>query len=156
MTIVRPNVYTDFPIIGDNSELTRTVIVKIHGTTDVNADDYSWTGDNYVIADDYIGYLSERPVEDVVPAQILAKLRESNCLFFGYTMRDWTQRVFLHRIWPGNRFGVTPTYWAVKQDADAFKQQFWQMSGVSLYRNRLADYVERLDSYLREHRHELM
>jgi len=51
------------------------VIVKIHGAVDGNVADYRWR-ENYVITeDDYIDYLSERPIESLVPVQILDKLK---------------------------------------------------------------------------------
>ena len=74
------------------------MIVKIHGAVDGNVADYRWR-ENYVITeDDYINYLSERPIESLVPVQILDKLRDSHCLFPGYTVRDWNLRGFQKRI----------------------------------------------------------
>ena len=67
---------------------------------------YRWR-DNYVITEDhYIDYLSRSPVESLVPIQILDKLRDSHCLFLGYTMRDWNLRVFLKRIWGGQQLAA--------------------------------------------------
>ena len=152
VTITRPNDYFNFPFTAYD-ELARTVIVKIHGTVDGNVGGYRWSGNYVITEDDYIAYLSGSPVESLVPSQILAKLRQSNCLFFGYTMRDWTQRVFLRRIWGDN---FTTRSWAVKHDADTLEQQFWLHSGVSLYRNRLTDYIQQLDSFLRERPEELV
>jgi hypothetical protein len=110
--------------------------------------DYRWR-ENYVITEDhYIDYLSDGPIESLVPVQILEKLKESHRLFLGYTVRDWTQRVFLRRIWPEGRLGTTS--WAVKNDAETLERELWLISGVSLYKNRLTDYVEALDRFLRE------
>ena len=53
----------------------------------------------------YIDYLSRSPIESLVPVQILDKLRDSHCLFLGYTVRDWNLRVFLKRIWEGGLSG---------------------------------------------------
>ena len=69
--------------------------------------------DNFVITeDDYIGYLSRRPIETLVPAQLLGKLRESHFLFLGYGIRDWNLRVFLQRIWGDQQLGAKS--WAVE------------------------------------------
>ena len=150
--IDHPNSYTGFPI-GIDYELARTVIVKIHGAVDGTIGDYRWR-ENYVITEDhFIDYLCKGPIESLVPVQILDKLRDSHCLFLGYAIRDWTQRVFLRRIWPGGRSGTKS--WAVKNDADMFEQQFWMSSEVSLHKNRLTNYVEGLDRFLREHYLEL-
>ena len=97
-------VYGKFPI-GEDYELERTLIVKIHGAVDGNIGDYRWK-ENYVITEDhYIDYLSRSPIESLVPVQILDKLRDSHCLFLGYTVRDWNLRVFLKRIWEGSARG---------------------------------------------------
>jgi hypothetical protein len=152
--VVTPNEYDEFPIVGDDFELTRTVIVRINGSIDHHATGYRWKK-NYVITEDhYIDYLGGRPAEEVVPMQILAKLRQASCLFLGYTIADWRLRVFLHWIWPGERPNGA-THWAVERDPDMLERQFWQRSGVPLYRSRLTDYVQGFDRFLVEHRDEL-
>jgi hypothetical protein len=152
--VVAPNEYDKFPIVGDDGELTRTVIVRINGAVDDHATGYPWKK-NYVITEDhYIDYLGARPAEEVVPMQILAKLRQASCLFLGYTIADWRLRVFLHWIWPGER-PIGATHWAVERSPDMLERQFWQRSGVPLYRSRLTDYVRGFDRFLVEHRDEL-
>ena len=148
--IVHPNSYTEFPI-GLDYELTRTVIVKIHGAVDATIGDYRWR-ENYVITEDhYIDYLSKGPIESLVPVQILDKLRESHCLFLGYAIRDWTLRVFLKRIWEGS---LDAHSWAVEPDPDVFEKSLWAQSNVDLYAADLGDYVallqERLTGRARE------
>ena len=144
-SIVNPNSYTGFPI-REYEYLERTVIVKIHGAVDGSVGDYAWR-DNYVVTEDeFIDYLSGSPVESLVPVQILDKLRESNCLFFGYTMRDWTQRVFLRRIWQGGH--LNSKSWAVAQDPDVLEREFWTLSHVDLYSADPTHYVEQLRDHM--------
>jgi hypothetical protein len=140
-----PNRYGKFPIRVDG-ELERTVIVKIHGAADGDISDYR-IKENYVITEDqYIDYLSSSPIETLVPVQILEKLRDSHCLFLGYTVRDWNLRVFLKRIWDGGRIGARS--WAVEPEPDALEREFWKQSGVDLYTADLADYVGQLHERL--------
>jgi len=140
-----PNTYLDFPI-GEDFELTRTVIVKIHGAVDSNVGAYRWKG-NYVITQDhYIDYLSKSPIESLVPVQVLDKLRESHCLFLGYTVRDWNLRVFLKRIWEEGR--IESQSWAIEPDPDILERQFWKKSSVDLCAADLADYVGQLQERL--------
>jgi hypothetical protein len=135
--IDHPNSYTGFPI-GLDYELERTVIVKIHGAVDGNDGGYRWK-DNYVITEDhYIDYLSKRPIESLVPVQILDKLKESHCLFLGYTVRDWSLRVFLKRVWEGT---IDARSWAVVPDPDPLEKDLWAQSKVDLYESDLSDYV---------------
>jgi hypothetical protein len=143
-----PNSYTRFPIRLDY-ELERTVIVKIHGAIDGKVDDYGWK-ENYVITEDhYIDYLSKSPVESLVPVQVLDKLRESHCLFLGYTVRDWNLRVFLKRIWEGN---LGAKSWAIVSDPDVLEKNLWAQSNVELYAADLEDYVDLLHERLSRHR----
>lgn len=143
--IVQANKYGGFPI-GDYGELERTVIVKIHGAVDGNRGEYRWTG-NYVITEDhYIDYLSVRPIGDVVPIQILDKLRNSHCLFLGYTMRDWNLRVFLKRIWSGQPLDTKS--WAVQREPDMLEREFWAHYLVDLYASDLRAYADRLSREL--------
>ena len=144
-SISAPNAYGKFPI-GDYGELERTVLVKIHGAVDGNVGDYRFK-ENYVITQDhYIDYLSRSPVESLVPVQILDKLRDSHCLFLGYTIRDWNLRVFLKRIWRGEPLGARS--WSVEPDPDMLEKEFWSQSCVDLYTADLADYVSRLGGRL--------
>jgi SIR2-like domain/TIR domain len=150
--IAEPNSYTKLPIGGDY-ELQRTLIVKIHGAVDGNLGDYRWK-ENYVITEDhYIDYLSQSPIESLVPVQVLDKLQDSHCLFLGYTVHDWNLRVFLKRIWEG-RLGARS--WAVEPDPDDFDKYLWAQSNVDLYTADLAGYMEKLKKRLiaraREHR----
>ena len=132
--ITTPNEYTDFPIVTDYGELTRTVIVRISGAVDDLEAGYRWKSNFMITEDHYIDYLGRRPAEEVVPTQILAKLRQASCLFLGYSIADWRLRVFLHWIWQGERLGGA-THWAVEHDPDVLERQFWQRSGVRLYRS---------------------
>ncbi len=135
-----PNSYTRFPIRLDY-ELERTVIVKIHGAIDGKVGDYRWK-ENYVITEDhYIDYLSKSPVESLVPVQVLDKLKESHCLFLGYTVRDWNLRVFLKRIWDGS---LGAKSWAIDPDPDVLEKNLWAQSNVDLYAADLGDYVDLL------------
>jgi SIR2-like domain len=146
--ITTPNEYDGFPITYEG-DLARTVIVKIHGAVDNPTVGYPWKGNFVITEDNYIDYLSWQPAESVVPAQILGKLRDSGCLFFGYRVRDWTQRVFLKAIWPGEGLRRA-SHWAVERDPGVLERAFWQRSGVAPYRSALTDYVAGLDRSLRE------
>ena len=142
--ITNPNSYTNLPI-GLDSELERTVIVKIHGAVDGERDAYSWA-ENYVITEDhYIDYLSRSPIESLVPVQVLRKLKESHCLFLGYKVRDWSLRVFLKRIWEGS---LGAKSWAVEPYPDVLEKDLWAESHVDLYSADPADYVELLEECL--------
>jgi hypothetical protein len=145
--IMSPNDYFGFPIAADSGELTRTVIVRISGGVDDVDMGYRWKSNFVITEDHYIDYLRGRPAEEVVPTQILAKLRDASCLFLGYTIADWRLRVFLRWIWLDDRLGRA-THWAVERNPDSLERQFWQRSGVGLYKCRLSDYVQGLDTFL--------
>lgn len=148
--IDKPNEYAELPMVAEDRSLLRTVIVRISGTVTDPSAGYPWE-DNYVITEDhYIDYLSSLPVEQVVPGQILAKLRRANYLFLGYTIADWRLRVFLQRIWKGPRLGRAK-YWAIEREPNLLERDLWQQAGVSLYQSSLTDYLNGLYSYLGSH-----
>jgi hypothetical protein len=107
---------------------------------------YRWR-DNYVITEDhYIDYLRGSTIESLVPFQILDKLTSSHCLFLGYSMSDWILRVFLKRIWGGERLDAKS--WAIEQDPDRLERDFWTTFGVELFSTRLDAYAEELSRTL--------
>ena len=145
--IDKPNEYAGLPIIAGDHSLRRTVIVRISGTVEDRSAGFPWE-DNYVITEDhYIDYLSGRAAEEVVPGQILAKLKRANYLFLGYTIADWRLRVFLQRIWKGPKLGRAK-YAAIEYEPDVLERDLWEQAGVRLYQSSLTDYLRGLYDYL--------
>ena len=125
----------------------RTVILKLHGA--VRRRSESFADDNYVITeDDYIEYLSQMNVEDLLPQAVTARLRNSHFLFLGYSLRDWNLRVMLHRIW-GEQPLEFPS-WAIQRNADELEQAAWAKRNVEILELELAEYVDRLRGVVRE------
>lgn len=147
--IDKPNEYHEFPIVAEDCRLRRTVIVWVNGAVDGLLAGLQCE-DNYVITEDhYINYMSGS-AEDVVPAQILAKLKKSNYLFLGYSIADWRLRVFLKRIWKGRGLGRAQ-YWAVEHDPDPLDEDLWRQINVRFYQSSLVDYLRGFHDFLREH-----
>jgi len=146
--IDKPNEYRGFPIVAEDCRLRRTVIVWINGAVDGLLAGLQCE-DNYVITEDhYISYMSGS-AEEVVPAQILAKLRKSNYLFLGYSIADWRLRVFLKRIWKGPGLGRAQ-YWAVEHDPDPLDEDLWRQINVRFYQSSLVDYLQGFHDFLRD------
>ncbi len=139
-----PNEYVGLPVT-DEDELERTVIVKLHGgLADLGSDRAA--RDNFVVTeDDYIGYLSQRPVESVIPVQILERIRESHFLFLGHRMRDWSLRVFLQRVL-GDRLDARS--WAVDPGVDVLERELWEHFGVDVIDERLSPFLLQLEAEL--------
>jgi hypothetical protein len=138
--------YDGFPIYSLDhglDQLEHTVIVKIHGAVDA----YGWE-ENYVVSEnDYIDYLTHRPIEKVVPQQILAKLKHSYCLFLGYGMADWNLRVFLRRVFRGH---FKNQAWAIQKHPSEVDETLWDRMGVTqLYAVPLVEYVQELAARLK-------
>jgi hypothetical protein len=144
--ITIPNEYVDLPI-DEEGELERTVIVKLHGG---NADlETGWLSlrDNFVITeDDYIGYLTQSPVESLIPLQILTTIRDSHFLFLGYRVRDWSVRVFLQRVWGGHPLEARS--WAVDSGLDVVERELWDHLGVNVIDEPLGDFMNDLEHEL--------
>jgi len=145
--IARPNEYVEFPI-DEYGDLTRTVIVKVHGGAVHDAPPGLRVPTGFVITeDDYIGYLSESSVENLIPTQLLNKLRDSHFLFLGYGVREWSLRVFLRRVWHEGEPGATS--WAVQTGANELDDDFWRTLEVERFALAPADYLADLQQCLR-------
>jgi hypothetical protein len=105
--------------------------------------------ESFVVSeDDYIGYLAQTELANVMPVTLAAKLRRSHLLFFTYPVVEWSLRVFLHRV-----FGDQPiSYrsWAVLPGAQPVQHEFWRQRGVDLFDVSLEDFVEDLERRLDE------
>lgn len=138
--------YSDFPIDPLNDEIDRTVIVKVHGALrawpiEGTADVVRLPSEDLVLTEDnYINFLSTSPVEDVVPSAIFNKLMRGHILFLGYSVRDWSLRVLLHRIWKGKR--LPSKSWAVQPEAETLADDLWALYGVHLREAQLDEYVK--------------
>ncbi len=121
----------------------RPVILKIHG--DFDAADAA--ADNYVITEDhYIDYLAHGNLSKLIPAYLMARMRNSHFLFLGYGMRDWNLRVILHHIWSQQvrKMGS----WAVEREPDPIDEEFWRRHNVRTVQARLEDWVDAMNEAL--------
>ena len=72
-----------------------------------------------------------------MPVQLAARLRRSHLLFLGYAVDDWSLRVFLRRVWGGDR--LTYRSWAVQPAAEHVASELWRERGVEVYDVSLDD-----------------
>jgi hypothetical protein len=144
--ITMPNEYVDLPIDEDGA-LERTVILKLHGGAADLGPGWPQLRDNFVITeDDYIGYLTQSPVESLIPLQILNKIRDSHFLFLGYRMRDWSVRVFLQRVW--GQHPLEARSWAVDPRPDVLERELWDHFGVRVIEEPMAEFLHELERAL--------
>jgi hypothetical protein len=121
----------------------RPVILKIHGAVDrFNPDQ-----DSYVITEDHnIDYLIRTNVATPVPMTLLAKLKRSQFLFFGSSLRDWNLRVFLHRVWGAQKLSYKS--WAIQPEPHAVDRDFWRRREVDIVEVCAEEYVTALSERL--------
>ena len=120
----------------------RPTVLKIHGTIDRTS---SPADARFVITEDqYIDYLAQGALENLLPATLLAKLQNHYLLFLGYSLRDWNLRVFLRKLRNWNRFRS----WAVLLHSDDAEAKFWQHNGVDIVPLDLKEYVRMLGKEL--------
>ena len=132
--IEKPNKYLNV------SPEQRTVVLKIHGMVDPT----SRSHDSYVITEDhYIDYLAHRDIDPQLPAKILEKMSWSHFLFLGYTLRDWSLRVILHRIWGEEKFKYKS--WAVQSKAPPLDKDFWAKRDAEVIEISLDEYINVLN-----------
>ena len=126
-------------------EVNRTVIPKIHAGHRQHARPNQWRNNYVITEDDYIEYLTDSPIESIVPQELLGKLNYSHFLFLGYTMSDWNLRVFLKRIF-GHR--LPNNSWAIQTSPGKLDSQFWKRIGVDPFAASLDEYVVELGRHL--------
>ena len=143
--ITAANAYCELPIDVDG-RVERSIIVKLHGGVLHDAP-REWRRkhrQNFVITeDDYIDYLSREPIEDLIPFQLLDRLRDSHFLFLGYGIADWSLRVFLQRIWGEDSHG-----WAVQRSLDRVGRGVWEHLHVERMSVPLAAYLQEFERHL--------
>src|SRR6266511_847251 len=135
-----PNTYADLSLE------ERPVILKIHGEVDPRPDR---DRESFVVSeDDYIGYLAQTELANVVPVTLTAKLRRSHLLFIAYPVVEWSLRVFLHRAFSDQP--ISYRSWAVLPGAHPIQREFWRQRGVDLFDIELEDFVADLERRLAE------
>jgi DNA-binding SARP family transcriptional activator len=135
-----PNAYAELSLA------ERPVILKVHGGVDPHADR---DRESFVVSeDDYIGYLAQSDLANIVPVTLAAKLRRSHLLFISYPVVEWSLRVFLHRVF-GNE-PISYRSWAVLPGAHPIQHEFWRQRGVDLYDVPLEDFVADIERRLDE------
>ena len=133
-----PNTYADLSLE------ERPVILKIHGEVDPRPDR---DRESFVVSeDDYIGYLAQTELANVVPVTLTAKLRRSHLLFIAYPVVEWSLRVFLHRAFSDQP--ISYRSWAVLPGAHPIQREFWRHRGVHLYDVAIDDFVADLERRL--------
>jgi hypothetical protein len=137
--------YLDLPIT-DGKELTRSIIVKISGAVDRRGKQ-SWENNYVVTEDDFIAYLNETPIQELLPSLVLGKLRNSCRLFLGYPLRDWNLRVLLRRLWGAETLEEWPS-WSVDAEVDAIEDAGWKKLDVEAFSSPLVPYLAELDRRL--------
>jgi SIR2-like domain/TIR domain len=146
VTINDPGNYFDFPIT-DDYRLKRTVIVKVHGSPTFWEGTFEWEDDYVVTEDQYIDYLPTHAIEDYLPRQLLDQLTGSRCLFLGYTLREWSARVLLRRLWPARE--MAENSWAIEDGPDDLEKRSWgAIARMELFDACMSDYVSGLSSAL--------
>ena len=118
----------------------RPALLKIHGHVD-RGGTREWES-FAVCEDDHIDYLVASDSAATVPVQLAARLRRSHLLFLGYGVDDWSLRVFLRRVWGGDRLSYHS--WAIEPAADPLSRELWRERGADAYDVSIDTYAEEL------------
>jgi SIR2-like domain len=131
VTITEPARYRDFALE------QRSVILKIHG----DVDRVDGELDTFVVTEDhYIDYLAGESVRALIPAYLMRRIRESDLLFLGYSMRDWNLRVILRQIWAEQ--AVSTGGWSIQRRPSEVDKRFWARQGIEILAVPLEDWVD--------------
>jgi SIR2-like domain len=121
------------------------VIAKIHGAVVRGSQD----DDSYVVTENhYIDYLSHTDIAMLIPITVAERMRRSNLLFLGYSLKDWNLRVILNRLQLGAN--VRWNNWAVQTQPDDLEERSWIRRNVELLDERLEIYIDGLRAAMLE------
>jgi DNA-binding SARP family transcriptional activator len=122
----------------------RPVVLRLRGCLGDDGEPSSLV----VTEDDHIDFLRRADVAATVPVALAATLRRSHFLFLGYTVRDWTLRLVLGRIWGDE----PPAYrsWAVHPRPGPAERELWRRLDVDLEEAPLEQYVDALAPLVEE------
>jgi len=132
-TIERPN---EYQLPADD----RTVVLKIHGAVsraDLDADSY------VISEDDYIRFLMQSSLQDLIPASLLMRLFNSHILFLGYSLHDWNLRVILHQV--ATQRDLSRDSWAIQKEVQEIDRVLWNSRDVHLHEVPLDSYIAELN-----------
>ena len=82
----------------------------------------------------------------LIPAYLMRRLRESDLLFLGYSMRDWNLRVILRQIWAEQ--GISTGGWSIQRSPSEVDQRFWARQGIEILDVPLEDWVDAIGEQL--------
>jgi len=137
VAIEEPDTYRPFELA------KRSVILKIHG----HVDKRDFRRDTFVVTeDDYIDYLAGKSVRELIPAQLMAEIQDSNICFLGYSMRDWNLRVILRQIWREQTFATGG--WSIQLHPSEMDMEFWDAKGIEVRDLALEDWVDGMQAQL--------
>jgi hypothetical protein len=114
------------------------IILKLPGALDLLTYEHKFA----VTEDHYFDYLTHKDLASLLPPQLTSKLKRSNHLFLGYSLRDWNWRALLYRIWEHQK----PSYesWAIDPQPHDIDEKFWEVCDVDIIRSNLKEYIEGL------------
>lgn len=123
------------------SLVKRTIILKIHGAVDRG----DAKRDSYVITEDnYIDYLAQKDISNLIPVSLMSSMSESHFLFLGYSLGDWNLRVILQRLWGEQPFEERFQSWSIQLKPSQLEQKLWAARRVEILNRDLDRYVQML------------
>jgi hypothetical protein len=135
------------PILVDtsNKELTDEwpVILKLPGSIEPFNSKIRFA----ITEDQYFELLTNRELMNILPTQVMTKLRGSSHLFLGWTLSDWSLRGMLYRIWEK----PWPSYesWTIQKEVTSFERKYWEACQVQIIEADLATYIDALEERLK-------
>jgi hypothetical protein len=123
----------NYPALFDSAP----VILKVPGTVGDAA------GLRFAITEDqYLDLFARRELANIVPSQLLTKIRNSNQLFLGCNVREWSLRALLYRVWEDSKPPLAS--WTVQEEMTPVQTEYWKAWGVRIIQRNLTNYVDDL------------
>jgi hypothetical protein len=137
--ITEPNKYANLDLG------KRPVVLKLYG---------GYESESFQIKeDDYIDYLSNRDMAELIPSSLLRILRADNTTmwFLGYGLSLWNQRVILRRLWQEKLETSDKPWWAIQAHPDPMDVRIWDRYSVQTLQRppvSLENYISNVEDRL--------
>jgi hypothetical protein len=116
------------------------ILLKLHGAVDRAVSER----DSFVVTEgQYIDYLTRTDLATFLPGAIVARMRRSQFLFLGYSLRDWNFRAMFHGLAAQRNLGLRS--WAIQHESQLLDEKFWDKRDVSIIVEDLNTYMARLE-----------
>lgn len=131
--LTRPNEYVA------HSTEENPLLLKLAGTVDRS----DRGAEHFVVTeDDHFFYAVDQGIRELLPPVILTRLQRSRYVFLGHSLRHWTLRSIISRVFPRGRLPARS--WVVAEEMNDQDREFWNFRNAEPLRADMCSFAAEL------------